>query len=389
MKPPLQRWIWIGVTLALMAIAAARDGWHFFPVTGIQFFIPAAVAPDADQSPEFFEQFVDPDFIRPSAHASSLCEMADGRIAAVWYAGTREGAKDVAIFFATRAAGLTNGWSAPRSIITRDSAAEETFRYVKKVGNAVLFTGTNGHLHVLFVTTGFGGWSCSALNLKTSTDGGETWSRAQRLGLSPFLNISELAKNPPAQLAGGGFAVPIYHELLGKFTEMLWLRPGADGFDAVKTRAFGGRTAFQSALVANNETDAVLLSRTAGTPMKVHSSRTLDAGRTWSANTTIDLPNSNSGLDAIRMADGRMLLVFNDSSDGRENLRLAVSADGGVTWRRAGTLVAEDGEEFSYPTVLQTRDGLIHVTYTWKRLGIRQATFNVAWIESQLKGARE
>jgi predicted neuraminidase len=379
----------MGLTLVVLIIGAARDGWRTSPTPEAKFVVPPAVASNTNPTPEFFEQLVDPKFIRPSAHASSICELADGRMAAVWYAGTREGARDVAIYFATRDPGLTNGWSTPRAIITRETAGEETFRYVKKVGNAVLFAGTNGHLHVLFVTTGFGGWSCSALNLKTSTDGGVTWSRTQRLGLSPFLNISELAKNPPVQLADGRFAVPIYHELLGKFTEMLWLRPREEGFDYLKTRAFGGRTAFQSALVATSETNAVLLSRATGPVMKVHVSRTADAGKDWTAPETIDLPNSNSGLDAIRLADGRLLLVFNDSSDGRENLRLAISADGGTTWRRAGTLVEENGNEFSYPTVLQTRDGLIHVTYTWKRLGIKQATFNVAWVESQLKGARE
>jgi predicted neuraminidase len=117
--------------------------------------------------------------------------------------------------------------------------------------------------------------------------------------------------------------------------------------------------------------------------------RTSDTGLTWSALETIDLPNSNSGLDSIRLLDGRLLLAFNDSDSSRDNLRLAISADDGVTWKRAATLVAEAGEEFSYPTVLQTSDGLIHVTYTWKRKGIKEATFNVAWLEAQMNGARE
>jgi hypothetical protein len=79
------------------------------------------------------------------------------------------------------------------------------------------------------------------------------------------------------------------------------------------------------------------------------------------------------------------LLAFNDTDSGRDNLRLAISADNGVTWKRAATVVAEAGQEFSYPTVLQTSDGLIHVTYTWKRKGIREATFNVAWLEAQMR----
>ncbi len=389
MNPNARRFIWMGLTLALLVFIGLRGGWRVSPVPETKFVVAPISLELIDVPPEFHEQFVDPRFIQPSAHVSSICELPGGRMAAVWYAGSREGARDVALYVSSRDAGLTNSWTTPVSAGTHEAAGDEAFRYVKKVGNAILFAGTNGHLHMLYVTTGFGGWSCSQLNLKTSTDGGATWSRSCRLGLSPFLNISELVKNAPVPTADGGFVVPIYHEVMGKFSELLWLRPSADGFEAIKTRAFGGRTAFQSSLVALNETNALMLCRTAGSVKKIHATRTSDGGRTWSALETIDLPNSNSGLDAIRISDGRLLLAFNDTDSGRDNLRLAISADGGVTWKRAATLVAEAGEEFSYPTVLQTSDGLIHVTYTWKRKGIKEATFNVAWLEAQMKGTRE
>ena len=389
MNANARRWIWMGLTLGLLVFIGLRDSWRVSPVPAMKFVAPPISPELIDVPPEFHEQFVDPRFVQPSAHVSSICELPDGRMTAVWYAGSREGARDVALYVSSREAGLTNAWSTPVSAGTHEAAGEETFRYVKKVGNAIVFSGTNDQLHLLYVTTGFGGWSCSQLNLKTSIDGGATWSRSRRLGLSPFLNISELVKNAPVPTADGGFVVPIYHEVMGKFPELLWLRPSADGFEAIKTRAFGGRTAFQSSIVALNETNAVMLCRAAGSVKKIHTTRTSDGGRTWSALETIDLPNSDSGLNAIRLSDGRLLLAFNDTDSGRDNLRLAISADDGVTWKRAATLVAEAGEEFSYPTVLQTSDGLIHVTYTWKRKGIKEATFNVAWLEAQMKGARE
>ena len=379
----------MGLTLALLAIVGLRDGWRVSPLPTTNFVVSKS-SPELIAAPsEFHEQFVDPRFVHPSAHVSSICELPDGRIVAVWYAGSREGARDVGIYIATRNAGVTNAWSTPVSAGTHEAAGEETFRYVKKVGNAIVFSGTNNQLHLLYVTTGFGGWSCRQINLKTSTNGGAKWSRSHRLGLSPFLNISELVKNAPVPTADGGFVVPIYHELLGKFSELLWLRPSVDGFEAIKTRAFGGYAAFQPALVALNETNALMLNRAAGSVAKIHATRTSDGGKSWSALETIDLPNSNSGLDAIRLSDGRLLLAFNDTDSGRDNLRLAISADDGMTWKRAATLVTEAGEEFSYPTVFQTSDGLIHVTYTWKRKGIKEATFNLAWLEAQMKGARE
>lgn len=379
----------MGLTLALLGGIGLHDGWRVSPATQAKFVVSPVFSAPVNTSPEFYEEFIDPKEAQPSVHVSSIAELPDGRMAAAWYAGSREGARDVAIYLATLEAGSTNGWSVPRPIVTAKTAGEETYRYVKKVGNAVLFAGTSGQLHLLYVAVGFGGWSCSSLNLKTSSDGGTNWSRSRRLGLSPFLNISELVKNAPVALTDGGFVVPIYHELMGNFSELLWLRLGADGDEAIKTRVSGGRSAFQPALVALTEANALLLARSVGAVAKIHTSQTADGGNTWSALKTIDLPNSNSGLDAIRLADGRLLLAFNDTASGRDNLRLAISTDDGTTWQRAGTLEAEAGKEFSYPTVLQTRDGLIHVTYTWKRRGIKHTVFNMAWVAAQMKGSNE
>jgi predicted neuraminidase len=99
-----------------------------------------------------------------------------------------------------------------------------------------------------------------------------------------------------------------------------------------------------------------------------------------------DLQHPDSGLDAVRLSDGRLLLAFNDTTTGRDNLRLALSSDEDVTWRRARTLAEEPGAEFSYPFLLQTSDGLVHVSYTWKRRNIRHVTFNLAWLDAQAEG---
>jgi predicted neuraminidase len=91
-------------------------------------------------------------------------------------------------------------------------------------------------------------------------------------------------------------------------------------------------------------------------------------------------------LDTVRLSDGRLLLAFNDTTADRENLRLALSCDEGNTWRRARTLAKEPGAEFSYPFLLQTSDGLVHVTYTWKRRNIRHVTFNLNWLDAPAGG---
>ena len=176
------------------------------------------------EKPFMKQDFIIPDQGTGMVHVASICEMPEGKFAASWYGGTREGAKDVAIFLSSLSPGEEDGWSKPKVVADRVSASRELRRYVKKVGNSVVFSDPMNRLWMVFVTIPFGGWSCSSLNVKISDDGGNTWTRARRLTLSPFLNISELVRNNPVPLQEGGFGVPIYHEFIGYFPEILWIR---------------------------------------------------------------------------------------------------------------------------------------------------------------------
>jgi len=303
-------------------------------------------------------------------------------LAAVWYAGSREGARDVAICFAAQEPGQSL-WATPRAILTPEQVARDLHRSVKKVGNPLVFSDAAGKLWLLYVTINIGGWSGSSLNLTTSTDNGDSWAPSRRLTLSPFFNVSELVRSKPSPLSDGNWLVPIYHECLGKFAELLWLRDTGDGLAATKTRITGGRSAFQPALAVLSTNTALAFLRDCSPRKRIAVARTDNAGVSWSAPESLDLPNPDSGLAALRLSDGRVLLAFNDSAAGRDNLRLAVSQDEGRTWRRVATPAEEPGAEFSYPFLLQTRDGRIHLVYTWKRQGIKHVAFNTAWLDSR------
>ena len=92
--------------------------------------------------------------------------------------------------------------------------------------------------------------------------------------------------------------------------------------------------------------------------------------------TLTSLPNPNSGTDALTLLDGRQLLVYNPVAEGRTPLAVALSVDG-KTWRDVLTLEKQPGE-YSYPAAIQSADGLVHITYTWKRLRIKHVVVDPA-----------
>ena len=94
-------------------------------------------------------------------------------------------------------------------------------------------------------------------------------------------------------------------------------------------------------------------------------------------------------IDAIRLRDGRLLLAYNHGTNGRDNLRLAVSADDGITWQPGPYVEAGAGHEYSYPCLVQDRRGRIHLTYTWRRERIKHVEFNMAWLSESLEDAAD
>ncbi len=330
----------------------------------------------------FREEIINPEAPLPMAHVASICELQDGRLAAAWYAGSEEGARDVAIYFATRAPDAP-GWSNARAIVTREAAVRDLYRPVKKVGNSLLFSDASGGLWLFYVSITVGGWSGSSLNFTKSEDGGLTWTPGRRLTLNPLFNLGELVKNGPVALSDGTLLVPIYQELAGRVPELLWFQPSSDGLLLAKSRVHGGRSGYQPALVSLTTNAALAILRDFSQRQRISVARTDTAGRFWSSPVTLDLPNPDSGLDALRLTDGRVLLIFNDSTSARDNLRLAVSADEGKTWRRVATLDQVSERGVDYPFVIQARDGLVHIVYSSKLAAIKHIVFNITWLDTR------
>ena len=101
-----------------------------------------------------------------------------------------------------------------------------------------------------------------------------------------------------------------------------------------------------------------------------------DDGETWSTMQATNLPNPNSGIEVVTLQDGRHLMIYNHLGSGKTGwgrrglLNLAISDDG-LQWRKVAVLEQEENQEFSYPAIIQTNDGMVHMTYTWKRQRIK------------------
>jgi predicted neuraminidase len=352
------------------------------------FSLASPSAPDDRNSPHMIGEFISHGSESEMVHVASICEMPNGRLAASWYGGTREGARDTVVYVAVRDPGQSS-WSTPRVVVDRVSASRELRRYVKKVGNPLIFADSENRLWLLYVTITIGGWSGSSLNVKISYDGGMNWSGSRRLTLSPFFNVSELVRNNAVPMSGGSFAIPIYHECVGKFPEILWIRLSGETFRFRKTRMAGGRTFTQPTIVPYEARGAIALYRNCSGKRAVGMATTRDAGDTWSEPHTIGLPNPDSGLNALLLTEGRILLAFNDSPTDRENLQLAVSYDKGAKWLRVGRIEEGPGDEFSYPYMIVGRDRCIHLVYTWRRKRIKHVVFNEHWINATLRGASQ
>lgn len=302
----------------------------------------------------------------PSVHASTIVEIQDTLVVA-WFGGAYESAPNVEIWLSRRAsAGNSTSWSVPVSVADGVQPNGERF----PTWNPVLDAPGGAHL-VLYYKVGPNPRDWWGMR-KESHDGGRTWSVPQRLPDGVYGPIkNKLARLRDGTLVSGSStegALPAnpWRVHFERSTDhgATWQRvaptPSTNSVDAIQPTVLVHRGDVLQALV-----------RTRG-PGRVYETWSRDAGRTWSALMPTTLPNPDAGIDGVTLYDGRQVLVLNPVTNGRTPLALMTSRDG-ITWETTITLENEPGE-YSYPAVVQARDGRVHVVYTWKRTRIRHVT---------------
>ncbi len=315
-------------------------------------------------SAEMVEEFVfeNPPFA--SCHASTITQTASGTLLCAYFAGSEEGAKDVAIWLSARS---SKGWSAPR-LITKESGAP--------CWNPVLFTTPSGEI-LLFYKVGLHPSSWSGALIR-SYDEGKSWTTVENLPAG----VIGPTKNKPLLLENGtllcGSSVESWRRWgcwmdISKDQGKTWTK--SDPIN-LKDNLFG---IIQPTLFYTPEGTLRLLARSYRTG-HICTATSEDGGITWSEAVETKLPNPNSAIDAVRLQSGQILLVYNHSSKERTPLNLALSDNGGLNFRPLLTLEDVPGE-FSYPSIIQTKDQLVHITYTFNRTQIKHVVIDPFTLE--------
>lgn len=301
---------------------------------------------------------------RPFAqcHASTVVELAPGRILCAWFGGTAEKDDDVGIWFSRFEEGK---WGRPERL----AKVNETPHW-----NPVLFNDGTGVVHLFFkVGKEIPYWQTYWM----STSDGKTWSEPKELvpgdqgGRGPV-------RSKPIILSDGAWLAPSSTEL-GSWKAFVdrsedggktWTR-SAD-FDQA-ANDLKGKGCIQPTLWESKPGNVHAMLRT--TVGKIWRTNSSDGGRTWEPLEETKLPNNNSGVDVLRLEDGRLLMVYNPVGRNwgpRTPLDLAVSKNNGESWKTIAHLERDpDPEsEFSYPAIVRSADGVI-VTYTYQRERVR------------------
>ncbi len=306
-----------------------------------------------------------------SSHASTLVQLPSGELMAAWFGGTYEGKPDVAVWAATRTA---EGWSRPRELAREPNIP---------CWNPVLFYAND---HRLWLYYKFGPNPASWTGARRwSADDGKTWSGIEHLPAGILGPIREKPLVEPGGRIVSGSSIESYH------TWAVWIERSTDNGRSwrkhgpvvgppasVAANADGTNGIIQPVVIKLHPGHLRFYARATENIGHIVAADSYDDGKTWTGMHMLELPNPNSGIDAVRLRDGRVVMIYNDTAHGRTPLNLAVSRDG-EHFRNFLTLESAPGE-YSYPAIIQAQDGSLAATYTWQRTRIRFAHIPLATV---------
>jgi predicted neuraminidase len=306
-------------------------------------------------------------------HPASITELENGDLFLAWYGGDGEYEPGTAVW-GSRCAKADSKWSAP-VMLARDP--------FYSVGNPVIWQAPDGLVWLWYVIRPGQTWSSSRIAVKVSKDGARTWSDSSVVSFEE----GTMVRGRPIVLKNGDYLLPVWketgfdQELVGTDTVSFFLRynPAAKKWTA--TGRYGGRIGALQPTVAQID-DAYLIAYSrrgggysAGTSGFIVRSESRDGGKTWAKGVDTEFPNPNAAIDLLKLHNGHLVLIYNDSPTDRTPLTVAISTDTGKSWA-ARKNIATGPHDYAYPFAIQTRDGKIHLVFTSEaRTVINHAVF--------------
>jgi predicted neuraminidase len=351
-------------------------------------------------------------------HAPGIAELPNGELVVSWYRGSGErSADDVAVYGARRAPG--------------QSAWSEAFLLADTPGfpdcNTCLMVDRTGALWLFWPTVLANSWESCLTNYRVARDwppaGPPRWERGglillkpddfhheavaaldqllavlpvrlnerqqreidearAKLGQKLYQRLGWQPRCKPTVLPSGRILLPLYSDTYSLALMAISDDGGQTWFAGKPTLGFG---AIQPSVVRRDDGTLVAFFRENGFTRRVRIAESRDEGVSWGPVGITELPNPGSGLDAVRLANGHWVLVYNDTLSGRNSLAVSLSDDEGRTWKWTRHLERHDTGSYHYPAVIQTTDGRLHVVYSYfvpEGKSMKHAAFNEAWIQA-------
>lgn len=295
-------------------------------------------------------------------HPASITQLANGDLYLAYYCGSGEYANDTAVYGARLPKGQTQ-WTTPNSI------ASIPFR---SVGNPVVWQSPDGTVWLFYVVRYGATWSTSLIQAKISRDGAKTWSDPMIVTMTQ----GTMVRSQPLGLANGDILLPAYHETghdtekVGPDSCSLFFRFDSQKHTWTKTNRIRSKIGNIQPSVARVKDDyLVAYCRRGGDYSdrpdgRIVRSESKDGGRTWSQGTETEFKNPNAAVEFLRLKNGHLLLIFNDSLGERTPLTAALSTDGDKTYPHRRNLIEGAGGDYGYPYAIQSDDGKIHLIFT-------------------------
>lgn len=326
-------------------------------------------------------------------HSSSIVELPGGDLLVCWFHGSGERtADDVKILGARRTQG-TGKWSAPFDMADTPGFPDT---------NCTMFVDSKKRLWLFWPVILANEWESALMKYKMTSDyngaGAPRWTASDNILLVPK-NFTErtqevfkrdlkstpwgrhaqrlvamtadklsarlgwFSRTHPVELPSGRILLPLYSDGFSMSLMGISDDGGQTWFASEPIVGYGN---IQPSVVRKKDGTLVAYMRDNGPPPKrIHSSTSNDDGMTWTPAEDTQLPNPGVSVEAIALRSGNWIIVYNDLERGRHSLAISMSEDEGTTWKWTRHLERREGAQFHYPSVIQARDGAIHVTYSY------------------------